>query len=65
MLHLVRAALALFVGLSLVPAAYAAEGNAMMHKDAMMHHSSMKKPMKHKDHMGGTMMKKDDAAPQQ
>ena len=59
------AALALCVGLSFVPAAQAAEGDAMMKKDAMMHKGMMKKPMKHKDHMGGAMMKKDDAAPQQ
>lgn len=67
----VYAALALCVGLSVVSAAQAAEGEAMMHKDAMMHKGSMKKPMKHKgsmmggDHMSGGAMKKDDAAPQQ
>ncbi len=63
-------ALALCVGLSLAPAARAAEtgdGTSKMSGDAMMTKGSMKKTKKHKSGMmnGGAMMKKDEAAPAQ
>lgn len=65
------AALALSFGLSLAPAAWAAEatdGSAKMSSgDAMMHKGTMKKHKKHKDGMmsSGDAMKKDEAAPAQ
>ena len=56
--------LALSIGIATLPAAHAADGNAMMH------HGMMKKHMKKRQMMHHGMMKKDsapdgDAAPQQ